>query len=59
LALVRVDMRHAYGELRHVAIGYIETRLYVLVFTKRSSKVRVISLRKANKREERKYIESA
>jgi len=58
-ALVKVDARQSYGEIRHVALGYIEERLHVLVFTKRGSRVRVISLQKANKREERAYGESA
>jgi uncharacterized DUF497 family protein len=58
-ALVRVDTRHPYSEVRQVAIGYIGARLHVLVFTKRGSKVRVISLRRANKREGREYSDSA
>lgn len=58
-ALVTVDRRQIYGEIWHVATGYIKGRLHVLVFTKRGPKVRVISLRKANKREERGYSESA
>jgi uncharacterized protein len=58
-ALVNVDTRHSYGEVRHFAIGYIGERLHVLVFARRGSKVRVISLRKANRREERAYREKA
>jgi len=58
-ALVNVDTRHGYGDVRNVATGYIKGRLHVLVFTKRGPKVRVISLRKANEREERTYRENA
>ena len=58
-ALVTVDTRQSYGEIRHVATGYIKGRLHVLVFTKRGPNVRMISLRKANRREEREYSESA
>jgi len=58
-ALVTVDARQSYGEIRYIAIGYIAERLHVLAFTKRALKVRVISLRKANKREERAYRENA
>jgi uncharacterized DUF497 family protein len=58
-ALLKVDIRKSYGELRHVAIGYIYGRLHVMVFTKRGQTVRVISLRKANQREERAYRENA
>ena len=58
-ALLRVDTRQSYGETRHIAIGNIAERLHVLVFTKRGPKVRVISLRKADRREERAYRENA
>jgi len=58
-ALVSIDLRHRYGEARYVALGYVKERLHVLVFTKRGAVVRVISLRKANRREEKTYRESA
>jgi len=54
-ALVAPDDRQDYGESRFVAIGYIDHRLHVLAFTERGDKVRVISLRKANKREVKRY----
>lgn len=56
-AYVRPDDRADYGELREIAIGEIEGRLYVLVFTMRGRTCRVISLRKANRREIRDYAE--
>lgn len=43
------------GETRFIPIAYIGTRLYNLVFTPRSEIPRVISLRKANPREVKKY----
>lgn len=43
------------GELRYFALGYVGSRLHALVYTMRSDTVRVISLRKANKREVRRY----
>jgi uncharacterized DUF497 family protein len=58
-ALAKVDSRRSYGEVRHIALGYIGERLHVLGFTKRGATVRVISLRKANRREEREYSENA
>lgn len=58
-ALVSIDLRYRYGEARYVALGYVKERLHVLVFTKRGAVVRVISLRKANRREEKTYRESA
>lgn len=45
------DIRRPYGESRMVAIGYIGLRLYVVVYADRDGSRRVISLRKANKRE--------
>lgn len=49
------DVRFDYGENRNVCIGYIQDRLYVIVYVLRAKNIRVISLRKANKREERIY----
>ena len=54
-ALIKVDSRHGYGEPRLEAMGLIGARLYVLVFTLRETAVRVISLRKANSREVKRY----
>lgn len=57
-AVVWPDSRHEYGETRFCAIGYIGARLYHLAFTTRGESVRVISLRKANKREVNIYAET-
>jgi uncharacterized protein len=54
-ALIVADTRKDYGERRFQAIGLIAERLHVLVFTPRSGKMHVISLRKANKREVKRY----
>lgn len=55
-----IDDRFEYGEIRHCAFGYIGVRLYCLIFTYRESEqvIRIISLRKANKREVLKYAET-
>ena len=50
-AQVFEDLRFDYGERRFWALGLIEDRLHVLAFTLRDNAVRVISLRKANRRE--------
>ena len=55
LALIVEDSRRDYGERRYRALGPIEDRLHVLIFTPREGRVHVISLRKANKREIRSY----
>ena len=57
-AFVSIDDRDDYGELRETAIGFIGPGLYVLVFTRRGKHIRVISLRRAEKRDVRKYVEA-
>lgn len=57
MAEIRKDKRCAYPEPRFVALGLIETRLHVMVFCYRGKKIRIISLRKANAREEQKYAD--
>lgn len=54
-ALIVEDVRKPYSERRFQALGYIGNRLYMLVFTPRDDKVHVISLRKANPREVKRY----
>jgi uncharacterized protein len=49
------DNRYNYGERRIRALGYIEERLYALVYTVRGETLRVISLRRANRREVKIY----
>jgi len=56
-AYVREDSRKDYGEPRFQALGKIAARLYMLVFTPRRGDVHVISLRKANRRESKRYEE--
>lgn len=50
-AVITVDDRRDYNEQRWVAAGKIDGRLHIVVYTLRSDIIRVISLRKANKRE--------
>ena len=45
------DVRRNYGERRIVAYGLIRGRLHVCVYTLRNDAYRIISLRKANRRE--------
>ena len=54
-ALIWEDTRKNYGERRYCVLGHIEERLHSVVFTPREGKPRVISLRKANKREVKRY----
>ncbi len=57
-ANVTIDDRRDYGEVRYVATGYLEQRLYILCFTETTLGIRVISFRKANNREVKKYEQS-
>ncbi len=52
------DVRRNYGEARMAGIGYIGQRLYVVAFVERDNDRRIISLRKANDREVRRYAET-
>ena len=54
-ALIWEDTRKDYGERRYSVLGFIDDRLHSVVFTPREGKPRVISLRKANKREVKRY----
>lgn len=50
-AVFKQDTRRDYGETRIRALGYLDGRLHALVFTETAQGIRVISFRKANKRE--------
>ena len=50
-ALILLDDREDYGEERHIGLGFVGDRLHCLVYTIRGEARRVISLRKAKKRE--------
>ncbi|MBI2253453.1 MAG: BrnT family toxin [Proteobacteria bacterium] len=54
-ALVKLDDRKEYAEIRYAAMAPIGNRLHVLAFSFRGDTVRVISLRKANDRERKLY----
>ena len=54
-AVVREDVRKAYPERRFIALGFLDGRLHVLCFTPIADGIRVISFRKANRREEKDY----
>ncbi|TDR80012.1 hypothetical protein DFP86_106152 [Paludibacterium purpuratum] len=56
-ALSSEDGRKEYGEVRMVSFVIMSDRLYCAVYTDRGDSRRVISLRKANKREVAYYAE--
>nr|WP_298522784.1 BrnT family toxin [uncultured Halomonas sp.] len=49
------DDRKDYGELRYITVGVMQARMIILVWTPRDGARRIISMRKANEREQRKY----
>lgn len=54
-ALAWVDDRFEYGETRIVALVPLGDVLYYVAFVEKSSTRRIISLRRANRREVRRY----
>ena len=52
------DDRFEYGEMREVAFGLINDRLFVCVYADQEEERRIISLRKANRREVTRYGEN-
>ena len=53
--LLEHDQRWDYGEERFRALGLIDERLFVVVFTRRHRVIRIISARRANSREVKRY----
>ena len=53
--LTAEDRRRNYGERRFITIGHLDNRMVVLVWTPRNEDQRIVSMRKANEREQSKY----
>lgn len=51
----RIDDRRAYGEERRIVYGRIDGRLHVVVYTLRGDARRLISARRANDREQKRF----
>jgi uncharacterized protein len=58
-AYIIADERRDYGEQRFVAFAPLSGRLHVVCYCLRGGKRRIISFRRANRREERFYEEKA
>jgi uncharacterized DUF497 family protein len=56
-ALIWIDNRFPYPETRYSALGQVAGRLHALVFTETPGGLRIISFRKANRREIRYYAQ--
>jgi uncharacterized DUF497 family protein len=55
--MVKPDTRRDYQELREIGYGLIGNRLYCVVLVQRGESFHIISLRKANSREVKDYVE--
>ena len=56
--LFRSDERYEYGESRMIALAARTEILYCVAFVNRGEVRRVISLRRANRREVKHYVEN-
>jgi uncharacterized DUF497 family protein len=54
-AFIWADERKPSPETRYAALGFLDERLHFLCFTPAENGIRVISFRKANARERRRY----
>lgn len=57
-AVTWLDTRKDYGEARECGIGYIGLTLYFVAFVDRDQARRIISLRRANRKEVKRYAET-
>ena len=55
--VLKVDDRFDYGEDRFMSLGFLDGRVVSVVHTETDEMIRIISLRKASKREEAIYFE--
>ena len=58
-AVIWIDIRKTYPEMRISALGLLAGRVHSVVFTETSNGIRVISFRKANRREVKRYEQEA
>jgi uncharacterized DUF497 family protein len=56
-AMECLDDQQDYGEERYIGFGFIGDRLYCVVYVDRDDGRRIISLRRANKREVQNYVD--
>lgn len=51
----QADTRHSVGEDRYQVMGKVDGRLFVVIYTTRARAIRLISTRKDNQRELKRY----
>ena len=57
-ALIWVDDRYGYNETRMIALAPKTNILYYVAFVDRGEALRIISMRRANRREVKHYVEN-
>lgn len=55
LVVTLADDRNDYGETRFISVGYLDGRMVLVAWTPRGTTRRIISMRKANDREQARY----
>ena len=55
LRIEQEDDRFDYGERRMMTVGFLRSRMVVIIWTQRGAVRHIISMRKANSREQTKY----
>ena len=51
------DDRYSYGEQRCVTLGMLRNVVVVIAYTERNDRIRIISMRKATKNEQKIYFQ--
>jgi len=51
-----IDQRRPYGEIRTNAFGLVSGRLFACTYTMRGATCRIISVRKASRQEQRRWL---
>ncbi|SPC11592.1 hypothetical protein CT19431_40291 [Cupriavidus taiwanensis] len=55
-ARISLAKRERYSEPRYITVGMLDGRMVVMVWTTRGKARRIISMRKANEREQARYL---
>jgi uncharacterized DUF497 family protein len=50
------DTRKDYGEKRELCVGFLEKRMVIVAFVRRGDACHVFSMRKANDREQKRFL---
>jgi uncharacterized protein len=53
--ITTLDERRNYGERRYITVGFLDGRMVFVAWTRRARARRIISLRKANDREQKLF----